>query len=233
MKRRSVSRVYRPMNAWWRLMAVPFFTGGMLGSVAAIWEAPVQAAAKMRLAYVNSEPRQGTTEIGAIKATFRRPAAVPFPADNAFSEPKRALGEALFHDKRLSLDGSLACASCHERGEGFADGKSRDGACRAVHSSATHRHSGIWPGRRPCSGMAAPAALRNRPPDPIKSPDEMAQPLAAVVERLNHDPEMAQAFAGAFPGTSGVNGKNLAKAIATYERTFVSPPTRFDRWIDG
>jgi cytochrome c peroxidase len=61
----------------------------------------------------------------------------------------------------------------------------------------------------------------------------MAQPLAAVVARLAADPAMVGAFTQAFPEAPRVDGSNLAKAIATYERTFVSPDTRFDRWIAG
>jgi cytochrome c peroxidase len=44
---------------------------------------------------------------------------------------------------------------------------------------------------------------------------------------------MVRAFTAAFPATPRVDAGNLAKAIATYERTFVSPETRFDRWIGG
>ena len=69
---------------------------------------------------VSSSVRAAAAERGddlaALKASFRRPASVPFPADNPFSEAKRALGETLFNDPRLSIDGSLACASCHQRG---------------------------------------------------------------------------------------------------------------------
>jgi cytochrome c peroxidase len=61
----------------------------------------------------------------------------------------------------------------------------------------------------------------------------MAQPLISVVTRLAADAAMARAFAAAFPETPQVNALNLAKALATYERTFVSPSTRFDRWIAG
>ena len=57
--------------------------------------------------------------------------------------------------------------------------------------------------------------------------------MAALVARLAADPAMVRAFTEAFPESPQVNGVNLAKAIATYERTFVSPKTRFDRWIAG
>jgi cytochrome c peroxidase len=61
----------------------------------------------------------------------------------------------------------------------------------------------------------------------------MALPIASAVTRLAADPAMVSAFAAAFPAAPRVDAANLAKAIATYERTFVSPVTRFDRWIDG
>jgi len=172
-------------------------------------------------------------DLAALKASFRRPAAVPFPANTSFSEKKRALGEALFHDKRLSVDGSLACASCHERGKGFADGKIQG---RGVPGRPLKRHTPtlwnlawsapvFWDGRA--------RSLEEQVAGPIESPDEMAQPVPAAVARLAADPAMVRAFAEAFPQAPRVDGLNLAKAIATYERTFVSPVTRFDKWIDG
>ena len=86
-----------------RLLAAAFLVGGAVGAASACLVAlvPPEAASDDGLA--------------ALKVTFRRPDGVPFPRDNTFSERKRALGEALFHDKRLSADGSLACAGCHDR----------------------------------------------------------------------------------------------------------------------
>jgi cytochrome c peroxidase len=68
---------------------------------------------------------------------------------------------------------------------------------------------------------------------PIESPDEMAQPIASVISRLSADGAMRRAFAEAFPREPRVDAANLGKAIATFERTFVSPETRFDRWVAG
>ena len=182
-------------------------------------------------------PRPAVAAIGddlaALNASFRRPDGVPFPADNPFSEAKRALGETLFHDRRLSLDESLSCASCHERGKGFADGKAQG---RGVPGRPLKRHTPtlwnlawsspvFWDGRA--------RSLEEQVAGPIESPDEMAQPLISVVTRLAADAAMVRAFAAAFPETPQVNALNLARALATYERTFVSPPTRFDRWIAG
>jgi cytochrome c peroxidase len=208
-----------------RLAATAFLAGGVIGAAAAalVPSAILQAAPTPR----------STDELAVLKASFRRPPTVPFPADNPFSEPKRALGEVLFHDKRLSIDGSLACASCHERGKGFADGKVQG---RGVPGRPLKRHTPtlwnlawsspvFWDGRA--------RSLEEQVAGPIESPDEMAQPIAAVVARLATDPAMVRAFTQAFPEAPGVDGSNLAKAIATYERTFVSPDTRFDRWVAG
>ena len=207
-----------------RLAAAAFVMGGVVGAAAALVHSPILQAAPAA---------QSTDELAALKASFRRPPAVPFPANNPFSEQKRALGEALFHDKRLSIDGSLACASCHQRGKGFADGKVQ---ARGVPGRPLKRHTPtlwnlawsspvFWDGRA--------RNLEEQVAGPIESPDEMAQPIAAVVARLAGDPAMVRAFTQTFPETPRVDGSNLAKAIATYERTFVSPDTRFDHWIAG
>jgi len=204
-----------------RLVAAAFIAGGTVGAVAALLvQSPVLQAA-------------AADDLGGRKAAFRRPTSVPFPADNPFSEQKRALGEALFHDKRLSADGSLACASCHERAKGFADGKVQG---RGVPGRPLKRHTPtlwnlawsspvFWDGRA--------RSLEEQVAGPIESPDEMALPMADAVARLAADPGMVRAFADAFPQAPRVDAANLARAIATYERTFVSPQTRFDRWIAG
>jgi cytochrome c peroxidase len=207
-----------------RLLTAAFLAGGALGASAAL---------VVGLLALQAAPARPADDLAALKASFRRPATVPFPADNPFSEKKRALGEALFHDKRLSVDGSLACASCHERSKGLADGKAQG---RGVPGRPLKRHTPtlwnlawaspvFWDGRA--------RNLQEQVAGPIESPDEMAQPMAAVFARLAADPATVRAFADAFPEAPRVDGPNLAKAITTYERTFVSPDTRFDRWIAG
>jgi cytochrome c peroxidase len=208
-----------------RLLAAAFLAGGVVGAGAAL--------VLLQGAGLHAASAGAADPLTAIKTSFRRPPTVPFPADNTFSEKKRALGEALFHDKRLSVDGSLACASCHERGKGFADGKVQG---RGVPGRPLKRHTPtlwnlawaspvFWDGRA--------RSLEEQVAGPIESPDEMAQPMAAVIARLAADPATVRAFAEAFPENPRLDGANLAKAITTYERTFVSPHTRFDRWIGG
>ena len=110
---------------------------GLVTTAAAAFLAGVAAAATIACCAGVGAHAQADA-LAQLKAQFRRPAAVPFPATNPFTEDKRALGERLFHDKRLSVDGSIACASCHQRAKGFADGR-RQG--RGVPGVALKRHT--------------------------------------------------------------------------------------------
>ncbi len=172
-------------------------------------------------------------DLGGLKDKFRRPAGIPFPSSNPYSPEKRALGERLFHDKRLSADGSIACATCHDRAKGFSDGRA---TAIGVPRRPLARHTPtlwnlawarnvFWDGRA--------RSLEEQVAGPIIAPDEMAQPMDRLIARLAADRDTARAFAKAFPKDPRVSENNLKKAIATYERTFVSPQTRFDRWIEG
>ncbi len=204
------------------LLLAGFLAGAAMGSAAALLMEPY-----------SSQAAPARDELAALKAKYRRPALVPFPADNLFSEKKRALGEALFNDARLSIDNSRSCATCHDRSKGFADGKELGSG---VPGRPLKRHTPtlwnladagpvFWDGRA--------RSLEEQVAGPIENPDEMAQPMASVIARLNADPAMRRAFADAFPQAPRVDATNLAKAVATYERTFVSPVTRFDRWVAG
>ncbi|MEA2880064.1 MAG: cytochrome c peroxidase [Hyphomicrobiales bacterium] len=202
--------------SWFRAaqgQVAAFLCGALLGGVAAL--------------------AQGGDDLAALKEKFRRPAAIPFPSSNSYSEAKRALGETLFHDKRLSADGSTACATCHDRQKGFSDGRV---TAVGVPGRPLARHTPTlwnlaWAGPVFWDGRAR--SLEEQVAGPIVAPDEMAQPIAPLIARLAADKAYARAFARAFPNDPRVNEDNLKKAIATYERTLVSPPTRFDRWIAG
>jgi cytochrome c peroxidase len=208
-----------------RLLAFGFLAGALAGSATAF-------AMGMDATAISTMPA-ADRDLAALKATFRRPDAIPFPASNPFTEAKRALGKRLFHDQRLSVDGSLACASCHIRSKGFADGRKQG---RGVPGRPLERHTPtLWN-----LAWAAPVfwdgrarSLEEQVAGPIEAPDEMGQPIASLVALLAADPAYSRLFAAAFPEDPSVSGENVAKAIATFERTLVSPPTRFDRWIEG
>jgi cytochrome c peroxidase len=195
-------------------LALAFFCGALIGGAAAL-------------------AQSSAADLAALKDKFRRPAAIPFPVSNSYSPEKRALGERLFHDKSLSADGSIACASCHDRAKGFSDGRV---TAVGVPRRALARHTPTlwnlaWAGPVFWDGRAR--SLEEQVAGPIIAPDEMAQPMDRLIARLAAKRDYVRAFAKAFPDDPHVTEENLKKAIATYERTLVSPQTRFDRFVAG
>lgn len=168
----------------------------------------------------------------ALVEIFRRPAEAR-PDPGRTPSPAEALGRRLFAEKRLSADGNTACATCHDPGRGFTDGRRR---ARGIGGIALQRNtptlwnvgfgkSWFWDGRA--------ASLEAQARVPIEHPEEMASTLADAVSRIAADAGYRAAFASAFPARPEVDADNMIAAVVAYERSLVSPPTRFDRWIDG
>jgi cytochrome c peroxidase len=85
--------------------------------------------------------------------------------------------------------------------------------------------SWFWDGRA--------ASLEAQALGPIEHKREMAGDWKQVIETLASDPQMSRSFAAAFPEDPAVTRANLLKALAAFERTLVSPETRFDQWVKG
>lgn len=167
------------------------------------------------------------------RRAFARPDHTPMPADNPTTAAKVALGARLFDDKRLSGAGDLACATCHQADLSFSDGIPRH---RGLDGEPLDRRtpplwnmawglSWFWDGR--VSSLEAQAS------GPIENKREMAGDLSNAVRKLSADPAMRSAFRGAFPEDPVVSRTTIAKALSAFERTLVSPETRFDRWAKG
>ena len=154
------------------------------------------------------------------------------PPDNPQTPEKIALGQKLFFDGRLSADGTVACASCHNPERAFTDGKPTS---RGIHGrlgqrnaptilNALYNKTQFWDGR--AKTLEDQAAL------PIVNSIEMGQPnLNAAVARIAGVGEYQQAFSRIFGRPA--SGPDLLRAIASYERTLVSFNSPFDRFIAG
>ncbi len=176
---------------------------------------------------------QSPDPLAALKAKFERPGFAPHPAGNPPSPEKIALGRRLFEDKALSSTGTIACASCHDPRLAFSDGEPTG---RGVTGKRLARHTPslwnaafspllFWDGRA--------SSLEDQVRFPIEHADEMGSTLDAGALRLARDESYARAFAAAFPQAPEVSPRTVAAALAAYERTLVSPPTRFDAWVAG
>jgi cytochrome c peroxidase len=163
---------------------------------------------------------------------YARPAALPFPADNAHTTEREELGKTLFFDPRLSGSEWISCASCHNPALSWGDGLPRAighgmkvlGRRTPTILNLAWAESLFWDGR---AGSLEEQAL-----GPIQAEGEMNLPLDQMVKKVAGIPGYRDMFAQAYPG-EGITKDTVAKAIATFERTAVSAQSPFDRWIAG
>lgn len=167
-----------------------------------------------------------------IKAKFRRPETIPAPPSNPLTPEKAKLGKTLFFDPRLSRTGSVACASCHNPGFDWADGRSRGVGVTGVPLprrtptvlNAAWLSALMWDGR--ADSLEQQAAL------PITAEHEMGLELEEAVARVQAVEGYHALFEAAYPGES-IRAETLLGALASFQRTLVSGKAPFDAWIDG
>lgn len=162
------------------------------------------------------------------------PETVPSPANNPTTKDKIELGKQLFFDPRLSLDGTVSCNSCHNVMAGGTDNRSvsigkagQKGGRNSptVWNSAFHTVQ-FWDGRA--------ATLEDQAKGPILNPVEMGMPSEKFTEaRIRAIPGYADQFRSVFGGNNPVTYDNIAKALACYERTLITPHCAFDRYMKG
>ena len=151
------------------------------------------------------------------------------PRDNPLTEEKVRLGKRLFFDKRLSLDESLSCATCHDSEKGFSnglavsEGVSGKTGSRNVPSIVNRLYGStqFWDGRA--------ETLESQALGPLFNPDEMAMNEKLLLERLNTDTVYLKLFYQAF-GSSEPTVERISKALACFERTLLTGETAFDRY---
>jgi cytochrome c peroxidase len=167
-------------------------------------------------------------QLGAPVAMTR--AAIP--VDNPQTPEKISLGQKLFFDRRLSVNGTVSCSTCHDPALAFTDRKptsvgvqGRVGQRNApTVLNALYNKTQFWDGR--VNTLEEQAAL------PIVNSVEMGHPnLDAAVAQIAAVEEYQQAFRVVFGRPP--NGADLVRAIASYERTLLSFDSPFDHFIAG
>lgn len=173
---------------------------------------------------------------------------VPLPKDQAgveamlkefgvkfskFSQEKAELGKKLYFEPRLSKSGLISCNTCHNLGLGGTDGV----AAAVGHKWTANPHhlnsptvynsvlnsAQFWDGRA--------GDLADQAKGPIEAEPEMATPAKLAVEKISSLPEYQTEFKKIY-GRSGVTFDNIADAIATFERTLLTP-SRYDAFLNG
>ena len=167
--------------------------------------------------------KKGFRDIGALDS-------MPYPADNKPSAEKRDLGKMLFFDPRLSA--SVQIATCHEPQLGWGDGKRVSNG----HDRKTGRRNAMtllnvgyyetffWDGRA--------HSLEDQARFPVQDHVEMNMDVTEMEKKVKQFKGYESMFQKAF-GSSEISLDKIFKAIATFERSIVSSPSRFDLFVQG
>lgn len=158
--------------------------------------------------------------------------AIVWPKDNPYSAAKADLGRLLYYDKRISGDGTLSCASCHDPKKGFTDQAPVSTGIRGQKGpisapTVINRAYGMlqfWDGR---AGSLEAQAI-----GPMANPLEMGNTHPNVVNKLRGIAGYRAKFKAVF-GTEEFTLDHIAKAIATFERTVLSGDAPYDRYKAG
>ena len=156
------------------------------------------------------------------------------PVDHVlpYDEDKAALGFALFHDPRLSLDNTVSCSTCHDIATAGVDNHRYshgvDDQLGGVNAptvfNAVYNFVQFWDGRA--------ATLADQAAGPPLNPVEMASTsFDEIIAKLEKDKAFVRSFNAVYP--DGLTQNNITDAIAQFERTLLTPDSRFDKWLRG
>ena len=171
-------------------------------------------------------------EILVIPDSPGREPIQPLPDTLPNLDPRKIeLGRALFHDRRLSKDDTIACVTCHDLFTGGDDGRpvsvgveGRTGPINAptVYNVALN-FTQFWDGRAP--------TLEEQIDGPVQSPIELGSLWPEVLEKLNVHESYPDRFYEIYP--DGITRTTVKNAIAEFMRSLTTPNNRFDKWLKG
>lgn len=159
----------------------------------------------------------------------RKPAV---PKDNPTTAAKIALGKLLFFEKRMSLDGTVSCATCHDPNKGWTD--QRPTAIGVRHRlghrntptvlNAAYHELQFWDGRA--------HTMEDQAKEPIANPKEMGltheEAAAKIAAIKGYGPHFKAAF-----GDSTVSIERIVQALGSFQRTVLTGNSSYDRYSSG
>ena len=160
------------------------------------------------------------------------PEKPPIPKNNPQTSEKIDLGRMLYVDPRLSYDGSVSCNSCHNIMNGGSDNRSvsvgvnghKGGRGAGTVFNSAFYSIQFWDGRA--------ASLEEQAKGPLTNPIEMGNKNHdQVVRRLKKIPGYVSLFKKVFGQKNSLNIDNIVKAIASYERSLITPNSPYDKFM--
>ncbi|MEX0812108.1 MAG: cytochrome c peroxidase [Chitinophagales bacterium] len=166
---------------------------------------------------------------------LERPQSFPpleIPSDNPLTEEGIKLGRMLFYDPILSVDSTIACASCHKQENAFTDPRRFS---QGVHGTEGVRNSMplfnlVWHSSFFWDGRAG--TIEEQIFHPVVDPDEMGAKWTSAVQRLKNHKDYPRLLYNAF-GTLDIDSTHVSKSIAQFLRIILSYNSRHDKFQRG
>lgn len=164
-----------------------------------------------------------------VEPDYSRMPIPPLPRESNLDPTLVVLGRRLFEDRQLSSDNSRSCASCHDVALGGDDGLvvslGVEGRVGTINTptvlNSTFNFRQFWDGRV--------GSLEEQAEVPLTAPNEMNSNFADIIRKLEADPQYVASFRALFP--DAITKANIVSAIATYERSLVTPNSKFDQFL--
>jgi len=174
------------------------------------------------VAVAQSPPRP--FELSPARPVTEEEPITPIPQPPVADPLKLALGERLFNDPRLSANGKLSCSSCHNiRTNGAAANRASDSFDTLTVFNASLNFRLNWEGNLRSLAAQAESSLEN--------PAKLNTNVDEVVRKLNADADVIKDFRAAYGRPP--ERDSVLDALVTFERSLLTPGSRFDRWLSG
>jgi len=199
--------------------------------LAAHWTGGLSASEKAAVGDWVSKARARRHSWTGVPEALRDAVIPPLPAALPVDARKAELGRKLYHDKRLSGDDTVSCATCHDLAKGGVDQakvstgvRGQKGGINAPTTfNAAFQFMQFWDGRAP--------TLEAQAGGPPNNPVEMDSNWKQIIGKLEADAAFSREFKASYP--DGFTEKTITDAIAAFERTLLTPNSRFDQHLAG
>ena len=220
-------------------------TSGELGSGQAFDERQTQGSGDVKEGYESADYRTRSRSlldrrgvrmdlIGLAQNPPLGLPSVPVPADNPLTRAKIELGRKLFFDRRLSINDTLSCATCHIPEQGFTNNELRTPVGvegRSVLRNSPTLYNVAYQEHVFLDGREI--SLENQVWQPMTARNEMAAPsIGYVIRKVRRMRDYEGLFEQAFEGR-GPDILTIGQALASYERTLLAADSPFDQWYFG